>query len=1088
LRLIQTLRPGSFLVSRILLSWAVLVTTPALLSAAWLFPNAEFGVGTEPGTAAIADFNGDGRQDVAVANTGSGDISVLLGNGDGSFAPEIRITVAGAPAVEQSAPSALAAGDFNLDGAKDLIVANCFPEKLVCVVLGNGDGTFLPPLPVAALGDVAALALGDFNGDQIQDLVTAGGDTGTISMLLGTGQGSQFVPTTTFAAGASPESIVTGDFDSDGRQDLAVANQWSSDVSVFLGNGDGTFGSQTRFQGPVAPVSVAIGDFNADGRLDLVTANQTLAEYGLGATVLLGRGDGTFDAGLSFETGDLPTSVAVGDFNADDRQDVVVTNSYSSDFSILLGQGDGILQPQKVLPTGQYPSSVIVGDFNADGRQDLAVSNSIRDASPVGGVPDPSPTGTLSVLLGSPQELFGMARFGVGGEPFASAQGDFNSDGRPDLAVANHRTEDVSILLGAGQGLFEQETRFSAGGGTLGSIAAGDFNADGIQDLAVSRTGDDGGTQPLPLISVLLGNGDGTFSPPLGFGNAGLAWSVTVGDFNADGKQDLAVGNPVRGSIDNILVFLGSGDGNFSSAIRTSVGNDPHALAVGDFNRDGQQDLAVGNSGGGGISVLLGRGDGLFTPQASLPFDARSVVVADFDADGRQDLVAAGGDTVEVFFGIGTGAFTFPLIFSGIGASASDLAVADLNDDERLDVMVNTASFDHAVFLSNGDRAFAFAGRFADGGTQSTVLGDYDGDGRIDVALVNSEGYPVDGSVVVLLNQQPLPNEPPVADAGPDVVLECSSLEGARAALDGSASSDPDSTSGTNDDIVKFEWFEDWGLPSARLLGEGAQLSATLPLGVHQITLRVTDKAGLTETDGLVVTIVDRTAPAFSVRLTPEILWPPNHRLVDITASVAASDACSSPSVVLFSIGSSEPDDAVGTGDGNTTGDVRGAEPGVPDFEFQLRAERDGNGAGRFYSITYTAIDGSGNATRATALVTIPDARVVGNDPLTMTAQETENGTVFSWAPLPGTVVYQVLRGNLSNLREERDFIDLGEMVCIQSSSPFTDTTSHEDAEFPDVGETFFYVASYDDGQDSSCGSATASKPRAVASGGCRIP
>jgi len=214
----------------------------------------------------------------------------------------------------------------------------------------------------------------------------------------------------------------------------------------------------------------------------------------------------------------------------------------------------------------------------------------------------------------------------------------------------------------------------------------------------------------------------------------------------------------------------------------------------------------------------------------------------------------------------------------------------------------------------------------------------------------------------------------PIAVAESTALVECTSPAGATVVLDGSGSSDPGSTPGTNDGIVLFEWFEDLGQPSETLLGAGEILPVTLPLGAHAITLRVTDTLGQTAVDSLLVTVRDTTPPELLVGLSPDLLWPPNHRMVDVTASLAVADRCGTPSLVLTSVSSDEPDD--GEGDGATVHDIQGVAPGTADTQFQLRAERREDGDGRLYTVTYTATDAGGNDTSATRQVRVPRYRI----------------------------------------------------------------------------------------------------------------
>jgi hypothetical protein len=248
-------------------------------------------------------------------------------------------------------------------------------------------------------------------------------------------------------------------------------------------------------------------------------------------------------------------------------------------------------------------------------------------------------------------------------------------------------------------------------------------------------------------------------------------------------------------------------------------------------------------------------------------------------------------------------------------------------------------------------------------------------DGPSLITVLASEMTPCVSDVGVGFSLRPveLANLHPSADAGADQSVECTSAAGASVVLDGSGSRDPDSTPGTNDDIVLYEWFEDFGLPTERALGSGETLMSVLPLGLHSITLRITDGSGLHAMEGTNVSVVDTTPPVISVGMAPDSLWPPDHRMVDITAHVIATDACGAPTVVLASVTSDEADD--GLGDGDTADDIQGADLGAADFAFQLRAERDGRSDGRVYTITYTASDASGNTAQGQSTVSVPHSR-----------------------------------------------------------------------------------------------------------------
>lgn len=341
----------------------------------------------------------------------------------------------------------------------------------------------------------------------------------------------------------------------------------------------------------------------------------------------------------SFYAADSPASVAVGDFNGDGKLDLAIADDDAdSTVSVLVGNGEGTFQPAVAYVVGNHPSAVAVGDFNGDGNLDLAVASSFD--------------GTVRVLLGDGKGSFTPVLgypSSVGVLPTYIAVGDFNGDGKLDLAVANHGDNTVSVLLGNGDGTFTAApgSPFTVGFGP-DSVAVGDFNRDGNLDLAVANNFDS-------TVSVLLGNGAGSFTAAPGspFTVHAGPTSLAAGDFNGDGKLDLAV---VYSGDDVVSVLLGKGDGSLGNAVDYSADSTPTALAkslamaVGDFNGDGTLDLAVANFGDNTVSVLLGKGDGTFLPQAIFPTDSgpNSVAIGDFNGDGRMDIAVVNGGSNDV--------------------------------------------------------------------------------------------------------------------------------------------------------------------------------------------------------------------------------------------------------------------------------------------------------------------------------------------------------------------------------------------------------------------------------------------------------
>ncbi|HJQ98540.1 MAG TPA: hypothetical protein VJ826_09505, partial [Candidatus Polarisedimenticolaceae bacterium] len=324
----------------------------------------------------------------------------------------------------------------------------------------------------------------------------------------------------------------------------------------------------------------------------------------------------------------------------------------------------------------------------------------------------------------------------------------------------------------------------------------------------------------------------------------------------------------------------------------------------------------------------------------------------------------------------------------------------------------------------------------ADGSTFAWVSGD-------DFTGENPDHVPQ----LFTLKIESLPeNAPPDAEAGVDVRTECESQGQSVVTLSGAGSSDPDSSSGTNDDITLYEWFEDFGGPTQALLGTGAVLRRSFALGVHAVTLRVTDAAGASDADELQVSVSDTTPPELSVSLSPSVLFPPNHRMVPITATVTARDACGSASAVLVAFSSSEDDDAPGTGDGQTTGDIQGVTIGSLDLEFVVRAERAGTGPGRVYSAVYSAEDGRGNAITRPAAVLVPHDQGGPVDPLTVTLWKDRERAIVQWTEAPGARFYNVIRGDVGKLRSGIETVLLGPVSCLASR---TTATTAVDADAP---------------------------------------
>jgi VCBS repeat-containing protein len=366
-------------------------------------------------------------------------------------------------------------------------------------------------------------------------------------------------------------------------------------------------------------------------RLGVLIASTLLAVLFLapGAVLAQSQAPVSFSAPTSFAAGNSPVSVATGDFNADNDPDLAIANRFSSNVSVLLGSAAGNFSGPTNFATGFFSNSVAIGDFNADQDPDLAVANALN--------------GTVSVLLGSTEGGFSGPTNFAAGSPYVVAMDDFNQDGDPDLVVANHEPPgSLSVLVGGLGGSFSSPSTVASGTGTA-AVAVGEFNQDGDPDLAVADY-DTG------RVLVLLGSSGTTFTGPTTVGTGVDPVSVAVGEFNQDGDPDLAVAEESG----QVRVLLGGPGGGFTGPTAVLSGSQalagPSSVAVGDFNRDGDPDLAVANRNWNRVTVLLGGPDGSFGspnnfPTGTLP---ASVAVADFNADGKPDLTTAHPTTNNV--------------------------------------------------------------------------------------------------------------------------------------------------------------------------------------------------------------------------------------------------------------------------------------------------------------------------------------------------------------------------------------------------------------------------------------------------------
>lgn len=792
-----------------------------------------------------ADLNGDGSPDMVTANNSGTGVSVLLGNGDGTFQAKNEFDTG-------ASSTSVVAADVNGDGRLDLVTTNRYVAS-VSVLLGNGDGTFRPKQFYSTEAGPISVAVVDVNGDGDVDLVTANNGNSSISVLLGDGTGA-FQTQAPIPTGSAPTAIAVADLNGDNKPDVVTVHYDDNVATVLLGHGDGTFsrgftdlnsngmrdGNEPFFPDYAtgsAPVAVAIADVNGDSKLDLVTANSA----GNSVSVLLGNNNGTFQSHQDYATGAGPTSVVVTNVSGDAKPEIITSNATANTTSVLVGTGTGSFPTKLDLTTGQGPQSVYVADLNGDGKPDLITANPTPNSVSVllhangsnffprqdylvrtANLPPTARDRELTVLGGSGANQITATLLGEDGDPgiiqtltyaivsqpkhgtlimFDAATGNFtytptagylgedeftytvsddatagapartsapgtvsiavmvpgynddptvvvvgdlNGDGNKDLVTSSETAGTITVLLGNGNGTFQPKREYD-GGYYAQALTLRDLNGDTYLDIIVP---DLAGSS----IMVLMGNGDGTFQARQSYPTGYYPLSVDLLDINGDTKLDLVTVRTYEGKVSTLL---GNGDGTFQAYREFDVGSSPRPPKIIDLNGDGKWDLVTPNAGDNTVSVLLGKGDGTFHPKRDFETGITpiEVQVIDVSGDGKLDVITANyhGTNVSVLLGNGNGTFQANQDFEA-GNDISTVKVRDLNGDGKLDlVAIANGSSGVVALLGNGDGTFGTA-QTSLAGTRpnSFEFADVNGDSKIDIiAFGVNDAYQTSVSVLL---------------------------------------------------------------------------------------------------------------------------------------------------------------------------------------------------------------------------------------------------------------------------------------------------------------------------------------------------
>jgi hypothetical protein len=764
------------------------VTQVGSLPSLQLGTGSSISVGSSTATAvASADFNRDGKQDLAVAvNDGSSSqLLILLGKGDGTFAAPVAYTL--------NYATQLLAADVNEDGCPDLLAAT---GSSFAVLLNNCNGAFAAPTYYST--GASNLAVGDFYRDGRVHVALSGGGAVEVFQNLGNGE---FVLTSEIAVPAT--WVAVADLNGDGYADLVTA-YGNSSYSILLNNQDGTFATPVTMSFNASYVTAA--DVNGDGMPDLILT----AQSDTGVSVALNQGKGTFGAPVRYplETGIVGGTVVV-DLDGDGRPDLLIPTN--TGIAVMRNLGRGVFEQEDLLLTGGYSNgSLTTIDLKGDGHLSVVTPDPVSGSNAVllftnttpqvckfavtpGSVQLTSPaatTGTLTVTAASgcawtattnepwvtitaggtgkgngtvsyavkanldtarvgaiavadqtitftqaaavvpisaiPSEL-GDLGSAVNG--FVSA--DFNRDGLTDYAVA---TADgtLSVFLATAPGKFASPSKYSFGSSAFPTAA--DVNSDGYPDLVILSGGS---------VGVSINNGKGSFETPkyysladAGCGSFGGGTSMAVGDFKQNGHIDIAaISVDVFGACPLLNVFQNDGTGHFIAQSPKTLLGGAYDLITADVNNDGYPDLITSNGNGGNtVSFLLNQKNGTFKLQSPLDIVAGPIAAADLNGDGYPDLVLYNGAlNLEVYFGVGDGTFGPPTSYVLPGGAHGRAIVADIDGDGKPDVVLPTGN-SLSILRNLGKGALELRQYYTTTSTPTAMdLADLNDDGKVDI-------------------------------------------------------------------------------------------------------------------------------------------------------------------------------------------------------------------------------------------------------------------------------------------------------------------------------------------------------------------
>lgn len=744
-------------------------------------------VGSDPQVVVSSDFNNDGEIDIAIANSGTSNISVFIGTGTGSFGTGTNYSVG-------SWPHSIICADFNGDGKIDIATANADGTvSNVSILLGDNSGNFSTATNFAVSGYAQMLCSDDFNGDGKIDLAVANESNNAASILLGDGNGN-FGAQTDVSTGPSPKTIINGDFNADGKADLLVGSHNSGWGKILLADGNGSF-ITSNFNagiGAFSQTGYVIGDFNGDSKMDVAIIDR-LKTY---ISILPGNGSGSFGSATTVPIPSNPHSIIGSDFNGDGKMDLATSNINTNNISVLLANGQGSFGTAINFSVANGPNSITSADFNGDGLADIISAHPSSDSISVllSLLPPPVVANATATTI---TEGSSVTLTGSGASTYAWTNGVI--DGVPVYPTSTT----TYILTGFVSGCsdtaskmvvviprpFPIITSISPTNGPVGTtvtIKGSNFNTTATSNIVffgatkatVSVASDSLLTVTVPYgatcksISVtdittgLTGQSNKSFFPTFFCGGTistgsfihkgyyareNTPVSINTADIDGDGKADATV--TARGGITSVFRNISTSDSIiFAAKTDFSYGSD--CVLLGDLDGDGKPDMVVTNKSSNSVSVFRNTstiGTISFATPISLPTGVEPwyVIMGDLDNDGKFELITVNTQynpgnisVLKNTSSIGNLSFAAVVNFA-CGSYPQSITIGDVDGDNKPELVVSNAVMDKFTILRNtttlGIISFAAYLQFSTGGyPQYVLLEDMDNDGKKDITIAET--------------------------------------------------------------------------------------------------------------------------------------------------------------------------------------------------------------------------------------------------------------------------------------------------------------------------------------------------------------